>query len=330
MFCLPDNIERSVQRNNSSAAIRQLRALSALGVEADKFDREKWRVQLGPILELWQQMVSSSPGVLAKRAEAGGGAGRRGGAQTADSNPVDDFVSMESTMSGALCNLVDASLAALKKVLFGSGLLSPHIQTMATALLSGSVPPEWTKQWDGGPEKPQAWIRELVRKRMALSKWSSACAKGNLLDAPVVLGDLFNPATFINALRQQTARKLGCAIDRMKMVCAWEKDAQRVASICPLACSLSALLLQGADFQGGELQETAPEGSEIVQAPSVTIGFVSKDEQDPYSKERSIGVPTYFSNTREEFLMELAMPCGPDEQDRWVLAGVALFLTEDD
>jgi dynein heavy chain 2 len=330
VFCLPDNIERSVQRNNSSAAIRQLRALSALGVEADKFDREKWRVQLGPILELWQQMVSSSPGVLAKRAEAGGGAGRRGGAQTADTNPVDDFVSMESTMSGALCNLVDSSLAALKKVLFGSGLLSPHIQTMATALLSGSVPPEWTKQWDGGPEKPQAWIRELVRKRMALSKWSSACAKGNLLDAPVVLGDLFNPATFINALRQQTARKLGCAIDRMKMVCAWEKDAQRVASICPLACSLSALLLQGADFQGGELQETAPEGSEIVQAPSVTIGFVSKDEQDPYSKERSIGVPTYFSNTREEFLMELAMPCGPDEQDRWVLAGVALFLTEDD
>ena len=207
VFCLPDNIERSLQRNNSSAAIKQLRALSAVGVEVNKFDREKWRVQLGPILELWQQMVSSSPGVLAKR-DREGVIVKQGGGQGSALDPVDDFVAMESTMSGTLCNLVDGALAALKKVLFGSGLLS-HIQSMAIALLNGKVPPEWTKSWGGGPEKPQAWIRELVRKRLALAKWSAASAKGSLENG-VVLEDL-NPATFVNALRQQTARKLGCA-----------------------------------------------------------------------------------------------------------------------
>jgi dynein heavy chain 2 len=46
VFCLPDNIERSLQRVTSSAVIRTLRALSASDAEANKFDREKWRVQV--------------------------------------------------------------------------------------------------------------------------------------------------------------------------------------------------------------------------------------------------------------------------------------------
>lgn len=52
VFCLPDNIERSLQRVTSSGVIRQLRALSILDAEASKFDREKWRAQvtLIPIL----------------------------------------------------------------------------------------------------------------------------------------------------------------------------------------------------------------------------------------------------------------------------------------
>ena len=46
VFCLPDNIERSLQRVTSAGVIRQLRALSTLDAEASKFDREKWRSQV--------------------------------------------------------------------------------------------------------------------------------------------------------------------------------------------------------------------------------------------------------------------------------------------
>jgi len=46
------------------------------------------------------------------------------------SNPVDDFVDMESDLAADLCLLVDYSLSALKKVLFGSGLLTPTIQVL--------------------------------------------------------------------------------------------------------------------------------------------------------------------------------------------------------
>jgi len=322
IFCLPDNIERSVQRNNSAAVIKQLQTLSSLEVEGSKFDRDKWRVQLGPVLEMWQAMLSTNPGVL----QRGGSTTRKGGKELA---PVDDFIGMENDFAGMLCNLVDGTLASLKKVLFGSGLLTPAIQSIAISLLSGQVPQTWTAKWDGGPEKPQVWLRELVRKRLCLLKWSAACAKESLLTSPLALGDLFNPATFINALRQQTARRLGAAIDRMKLICAWESDAKAVTSVCPLACVLSGLLLQGASFHGGILQETNPEASELNMAPSVTIGFVKQDVEEPYKEHKCIPIPTYFSTTREDYLVELQMPCTPNEQGKWTLAGVALFLTEE-
>ena len=153
---------------------------------------------------------------------------------------MDDFVGMESDLAGDLCTNVDGALGSLKKVLFGSGLLTPVIQSAATALLSSEVPADWTGRWEGGPDKPQAWLRELVRKRISLMKWRTQSAKGSLLSEPLVLGDLFNPATFVNALRQQTARKLNTAIDRVRMVTSWDKDPMRGAMRnCPLPCTLA-------------------------------------------------------------------------------------------
>jgi G3E family GTPase len=69
VFCLPDNIERSLQRVTSTGVIKQLLALSTSDAEANKFDREKWRAQLGPVLELWQQLTSSTPGLLNKKSK---------------------------------------------------------------------------------------------------------------------------------------------------------------------------------------------------------------------------------------------------------------------
>ncbi len=329
IFCLPDNIERSLQRNNSMAVIKQLQLLSTLEVEGSKFDREKWRIQLGPILELWQNMLASNPGIIQKSTNSKNNKNHRNGDNPDDILPVDDFVTMENDFAGMMCTNVDTTLASLKKVLFGSGLLTPAIQSIAISLLSGVVPASWESKW-AGPEKPQAWLRELVRKRLSLSKWNALCVKQSLLSTPLNLGDLFNPATFINALRQQTARMLSIGIDKMKLICGWENnDSKTIHNVCKLPCALTGLLLQGASFHNGILQETSPDASELNLAPSVTIGFVSETNDDVYQSHKSIPIPTYFSAAREDFLVELNMPCNNGEQGKWTLAGVALFLTED-
>eukprot|EP00981_Chlorochromonas_danica_P004240 scaffold857_cov152-Ochromonas_danica.AAC.23 len=334
-FSLPDNIERSLQRTNSTSLIKQLTVLSSSTEEAAKFDREKWRAQLSPVLDQWQQLVSSNAGVVSRST------GRETRSKTdptsANANvkndPVEDFLVMECDVAGKNCGFVDSSLADIKKVLFGSGLLTPAIQSTATALLNGSIPSEWLRLWETGPEKPQAWLRNLVRRRLALSKWKSTLSKGgssSLLATPLALCDLFHPATFINALRQQAARKLNLAIDQVKLICAWGKDSRRLRQDCPLPCILSNLLLQGASFND-VLQESAPEAAELIPVPDVTIGFVSSVSQDVYRPDEAISVPVYLTPSREDFLMELQMPIPrADDQDRWILSGLALFLSEEE
>ena len=51
------------------------------------------------------------------------------------------------------------------------------------------------------------YLRTVVAKALALSSWLQKSELGSLLgDEPLDLSELFNPATFLNALRQQTGR----------------------------------------------------------------------------------------------------------------------------
>jgi dynein heavy chain 2 len=64
VFGLPDNIERSLQRTNSAAVIKQLRALSAVDVEGAKYDREKWRALVRSSYNIFQNLNKGWNGQL--------------------------------------------------------------------------------------------------------------------------------------------------------------------------------------------------------------------------------------------------------------------------
>ena len=56
LFGLPANIERSIQRSISTQVIGQLKILMRADAMVDKFDKEKWQTELGPILQLWKKL----------------------------------------------------------------------------------------------------------------------------------------------------------------------------------------------------------------------------------------------------------------------------------
>lgn len=82
-----------------------------MNAQAAKFDRDKWRAQLGPVLDLWQQIVSSNSSLTSKRTREASVLNNR---KVLD--PVDDFVSMENELASDICSTVDISLTSLKKV----------------------------------------------------------------------------------------------------------------------------------------------------------------------------------------------------------------------
>jgi dynein heavy chain 2 len=110
----------------------------------------------------------------------------------------------------------------------------------AKQLLAGCVPSAWEDRWEG-PEKPMSWMRAVVQRKKALTGWESKALRRNLLESPLDLSDLFTPGTFLNALRQQTARQLKRSMDELKLVSCWDTNGLKSA---PLAVEIKGLLLQ--------------------------------------------------------------------------------------
>lgn len=322
MFMLPDNIERSVQRAISGAVVTQLKLLRASSAAGGGFDRERWRAQLGPLLELWSKVTT--------------GAGASGVFDSADAEaeakdrnltsrpPVEQFTVMEHLMAARLVQRVDEDIKSVKKVVYGTALLTPEILATATALLAEEVPRTWASKFEG-PEQPQKWLRAVVVRRLQLAKWAERARSGDLLRDPLDLNDLFRPATFLNALRQQTAREAGISMDALRMVSCFDASLLRGA---PLVIHISGLFLQGAEFNGRSLRECASDASELIPIDDAVIAYVGRDFSDPYPSSGCLAVPVYHSPDREHFLTEITVPI-TGEKGAWVLAGCAMFLGDD-
>ena len=133
---------------------------------------------------------------------------------------------------------------------------------------------------------------------------------------------MFRPGTFVNALRQQTSRKLGCSMDMLQLLTSWD-DADMKG--CALHATIEGLSLQGAGFQGSKLVESAPNAPEFTPAPAMHVAFVEKKKGRDDDAEK-LQVPVYLDPSREKLLMEVVLP-SRDDPSNWILAGVALFLS---
>ena len=117
---------------------------------------------------------------------------------------------------------VNESITTITKVLEGTEMLTAKTQKEATELLKGAVPTTWESKWEG-PMNPSEWILFLNKKALALLRWLQKSQQGQLLEGAINLSDLIHPETFLNALRQKSARKLKIAIDELKLVSSFEK-----------------------------------------------------------------------------------------------------------
>jgi len=314
-FGLPANIDRSLQAVSSARVIDALRRLEHAASAATRFNREVWRQKLGPLVDMWQKLTQSSREALARhRVEV-----------SSDMPPVDQFLLFEYQFACSVVTSVNAALNAIHSVAFGAGHLTPAIQATAAALLAGEVPASWSDQWDAS-EKPQEWLRGLIARKVALAKWVPAVQAGRSLEGAINLADLFRPGTFLNALRQQTAREAKLPMDRLELVSSIAPGGSISGAV--LAVEVEGLWLQGASFKG-ELGDVAPDAPDLIPMPTLTLAFVGSDDAGRAKPDRgsSLAVPVYFSPDRQRLLTDLHLPChGAPAQ--WIIAGVALFLSD--
>ena len=103
-----------------------------------------------------------------------------------------------------------------------------------------------------------------------------------LLKATVNLSDLFHPETFLNALRQRSARSLKYAIDELKLVSSFENGKVNLGT----GVQLEGLWLQGCEFDGvrlSDIKDTNGNSSELIHLPICNISWIKRDDQEPYA-----------------------------------------------
>lgn len=63
----------------------------------------------------------------------------------------------------------------------------------------------WQSKYEGS-EEPLEYLTSLMTRSIAITSWLQRAESGDLLKDTVDISELFHPETFLNALRQQTAR----------------------------------------------------------------------------------------------------------------------------
>ncbi|KAJ4457358.1 putative Cytoplasmic dynein 2 heavy chain 1 [Paratrimastix pyriformis] len=262
-------------------------------------------------------------------------------------SPIDAFVLLEARHAHALLERVEDGLSALEKVLEGAALLTPQ-----TA---------WSSLWDG-PDSCHAWLRGAVRRTVAITHWVDALKLGNLKAAteatrgyinllrdPIDLADLFRPETFLNAVRQQTARKcllgvqyaplfydyiFGLAVDGkapllgLKIATCWDSSWSTRLNEDPrsdkVIVHLKAMFVQGSRWNGKAWVAAQANSPITGLAPDFCLAWIKLDQSPPHPANTTAPVPIYHSDQRERLLMEVQMPC--EDNAAGILSGMALFL----
>ena len=337
LFSLPDNIDAALQQNQSTAVVAALRKLQVTGGSLGRFDRQTWKAALGPLCAMWDKLTGTG---------AGGGGG--GGGMTARGEkkppavglltrpprlrkgeeaytPLESFVVNENAKVHDLLLVMHGTLSGLSAVLQGHGLLTDDLFSEGQSLMLGCVPWwKWCRTWVG-PDDPAVFVREVVGRKQALLGWLAKADKGQLLEQPLSLADLFTPKVFLNALRQQTARESGHPIDELRLVASFRSH------LLPTQCvrvSVVGLMLQGCGFAGEVLSPLVVESPSLLQLPECWFGYIGKGEAEPYGEgQNALALPLYFSPSREQLVCEVKVPC-KGQLDRWILTGAALFITQ--
>uniref|UniRef100_A0A8C4HFM9 Cytoplasmic dynein 2 heavy chain 1 n=1 Tax=Dicentrarchus labrax TaxID=13489 RepID=A0A8C4HFM9_DICLA len=306
-FGLPANIERSSQRIISSQVISQLRVLSRSVATGSKFDRELWSNGLSPVLYLWKKLNQGSTLIHQKVAPP----------TESQGSPVLSFIVLEQFNGIRLVQSIHQSLAALSKVIRGTQLLTPEVQKLATALLNQECPLTWQNKWEGA-EEPMQYLRAVVTRALAIQSWVERSSRQALLSDTLDLAELFHPDTFLNALRQETARSMGCSMDSLVFVSSWRSPIAQAK----LQVKVGGLQLEGCSFDGVHLCENQHDSPSVSAVPPCYMAWVPQVRIC-----ESIWLPLYTSSERVKVVTHICLPCGANP-NQWIQTGAALFLKQ--
>ncbi|TYZ58261.1 hypothetical protein PybrP1_007938 [[Pythium] brassicae (nom. inval.)] len=281
---------------------------------------------------------------------------------TLDRGPYVVVALQEAARMNGLVREVRDTLSELLKGLSGALSMTEPMEDLLEALMAGQVPGRnalhrcswervaWSSRKALGP-----WFADFVERAASLAAWAAEFR----LPYSVWLAGLFNPAAFLTAIKQCTARQHGLALDAVAIEthCTTLRGADAAEAYPDRGAFVHGLFLEGARWEppekdgepaspfayevdgvpcGGHVVDPAPKelfpATPVVYARAVAVAAQWEATGVGYfRRQRDVfDCPVYQTTQRGATYVFLATLHTVAPPHKWVLAGLALVMQRDD
>jgi len=232
-----------------------------------------------------------------------------------------------------LLDEIDKSLEELKLGLEGALNMSDAMDALAKALTLNRVPANWEKKAYPSRKLLSSWFDDLILRCDQLKEWT---AENIEIPKSIWVSGLFNPMSFLTAIMQTTSRAKGLPLDDMELQTTLTSydDPKDLTHYAENGFYVHGFFLEGAAWekggQGNEGYLTQAKLKDLhPKLPVVNVVSVPKKEKKVIGQYQC---PVYVTSLRGPtyvFTANLQMQDEEASQSEWILAGVALLMSED-
>ncbi|XP_060838419.1 cytoplasmic dynein 2 heavy chain 1 [Rhopalosiphum padi] len=305
---LPENVDRSWQKKQSTETISQLRRVSVGRIGTKLHIKGDWHLEVQPILDLWKAL---NRGVNLTELPT---------SRSGDSNPwpVDTFFNQELNFAVRLVRNVHKTLAAVNQTIRSNTRPSTKVSDTVLHLIRLQTPKSWMDQWNG-PNDPVTYIRNVVARTMSVKKINTSTDK---LSQKIDLDELFHPRTLLIALKQQTAKQYEIPMNSLILDCSLSSNGLKGSKI---NITITNLIIEGARLNHNVLVENTADSPSVAITDDIKLAWIPQEHTN-YMKNSDLQIALYETQFRDSLISLLPMAIPLNEQKKWILAGVTLFL----
>jgi len=245
-------------------------------------------------------------------------------------NPYVCVVLQEVERMNQLMREINRSLGELKLGLLGALNMSDLMEDLLKALYIEKVPATWTKVAYPSIKPLGGWFIDMIMRQEQLAKWTqgNGCPSTTLLHSAWISG-FFNPMAYVTAVLQVTARLSDQPLDQMYI---WTEitdlmDPEKVDVYAADGTYIHGCCLEGArwDLKKGAIADSFAKDLHPV-VPVINVKGIPYDQVD---LKGIFECPVYITTQRGGTFTFIATLKSLDPVNKWVLAGVAMMMSED-
>lgn len=205
----------------------------------------------------------------------------------------------------------------------GELTMSEHMEQLAEALAEQILPVWWVKLGFPSTRPLRSWLVNLKDRCAQLEDWS---AEPIHIPKVVDVSKLFNPQSFLTAIKQVCCQSVNLELDRLHVFTEVTKrlDPKMVDSLAREGAYVTGMYLEGArwDANANCLEDSRPKDM-FTRLPVINCKAGLQQEKED---KNMYMCPTYCVPTRRPHFVFVAQLRTKQPAAKWVLAGVAIIL----